>query len=107
MLKVNSRCEFGDELDFDKILKKSYNYQLQSNSIEETPQPMLYHLHAILIHSGSLNAGHYFCFIRPEENNQWLKFNDTQVTPTQEHVAFATGQGGYNSRFEMVPPKKN
>ena len=57
-----------------------------------------------MIHSGGLNAGHYFCFIRPEENNMWIKFNDTFVTPAMKHVAFCVGQGGYNSEFEMTVP---
>jgi ubiquitin carboxyl-terminal hydrolase 7 len=57
----------------------------------------IYHLHAILIHSGSLDQGHYYCYIRPSEADVWFKFNDNTVTPAMKHVAFATGQGGYLS----------
>ena len=30
-------------------------------------EKIIYHLHAVLCHSGSLNQGHYFCFIRQYE----------------------------------------
>ena len=53
----------------------------------------MYHLHAILCHSGTLNRGHYFSFLRvgskseepevaeidPEaefDDGSWVKFND-------------------------------
>ena len=61
----------------------------------------IYKLHAILCHSGTLNAGHYFCFIKvgkPSsdgkvnfEDGTWVKFNDMNVTKALKHVAIGTG----------------
>lgn len=32
MIKINSRCEFGDYLDFDKIMEGTDSYQLSQTS---------------------------------------------------------------------------
>ena len=97
MIKVNSTCRFENTLNFDQIIAS------KSKSNEPSPN---YHLHSILIHSGTLNAGHYYCYIRPEESDVWFKFNDKEVTPVMKNVAFSTGQGGYNSQFNLQLPKQ-
>lgn len=61
----------------------------------------LYHLHAILVHNGGLNSGHYYCFIRPEIDENWYKFNDSIVTQVSKTTAFNTGMGGYLNQFEL------
>jgi ubiquitin carboxyl-terminal hydrolase 7 len=40
----------------------------------------IYHLHAISVHSGTINSGHYYCFIRPTVDDKWYKFNDRIVS---------------------------
>ena len=101
MKKINSKCEFGDTLDFDKILKSS-------NQKVRGKKRNIYLLHAILCHSGTLNSGHYFCYIK--ENNtadsgnafddgNWVKYNDQNVSRVFKHLAFANGQGGYNTSY--------
>src|SRR5690606_3573802 len=42
----------------------------------------LFHLTAILIHSGSIGGGHYFAYIKGDDwkKNEWFEFNDQQVT---------------------------
>ena len=70
MMKINSACEFGDMLDFDKIMQSTESYLLSqsdgvsSNAGGKQSIRNLYHLHAILCHSGSLNRGHYYSFIK-------------------------------------------
>ena len=81
-MKVNSKCEFNNTLDFESILSCGFG--------GKGPKPF-YHLHAILIHSGTLDSGHYYCFIRPEESDAWFKFNDKEVTPSLITTAFTTG----------------
>ena len=63
------------------------------------------------MHHGSINQGHYYCFIKPRleesENKQlpnkigtqWYKFNDMTVTKALTHTALSTGQGGFHSYF--------
>lgn len=62
------------------------------NSIAETNQsieqiytdPELaqvpYRLHAVLVHEGQANAGHYWAYIYSHTNRTWLKYNDISVT---------------------------
>ena len=102
MIKINSRCEFGDYLDFDRIMEGTDSYQLSQTSdriskpggapnTSGSPYRNTYRLHAILCHNGTLNSGHYFCFLRVNngganshdynnnltfDDNSWLKFND-------------------------------
>ncbi|NXM74534.1 UBP28 hydrolase, partial [Serilophus lunatus] len=39
-----------------------------------------YHLHAVLVHEGQANAGHYWAFIYNQPQKRWLKYNDISVT---------------------------
>lgn len=126
MIKINSACEFGDFLDFDKLIESTDSYLLSQprrsselNSQSSQPQhhksftsegQNLYQLHAILCHSGTLHNGHYYSFLKvgqPESSHEdcfddgtWIKFNDQNVVPAFEHVAMGTGQGGYNTTYK-------
>jgi ubiquitin carboxyl-terminal hydrolase 7 len=82
MVKVNDRYEFENILDLSKYL------------VVPPEEPLLYELHAILIHSGTTNLGHYFAFIRPQD--EWVKFNDENVERVITAQAFETGWGGEN-----------
>ena len=113
-MKINSICQFGDSLDFDKILKSTDSFRLSQHQglNQESSVKNLYHLHGILCHYGTLNRGHYFSFLRVGEKSgdqaefdgfddgQWIRFNDTCVVPTFKHVAISTGQGGYNTSYK-------
>ena len=56
----------------------------------------------MLVHSGSLNGGHYYCFLKPDtESDQWFKFNDNIVTEINKDAALNVGMGGYSSRFKL------
>ncbi|XP_042331055.1 LOW QUALITY PROTEIN: ubiquitin carboxyl-terminal hydrolase 28 [Sceloporus undulatus] len=39
-----------------------------------------YHLHAVLVHEGQANAGHYWAYIYNQPQKRWLKYNDISVT---------------------------
>ena len=112
MKKINSNCKFGDTLDFDKILENTDSYQLSQSKLSSKHKVghSLYHLHAILCHSGTLNSGHYFCYIKessssesgnPFDDGRWVKYNDQNVNRVFKHLAFATGQGGYNTTYSF------
>jgi ubiquitin carboxyl-terminal hydrolase 7 len=58
-------------------------------------------LHSILIHRGTLGAGHYYAFIKPtSEGDQWYEFNDQNVNPVVKNCALSVGGGGFESTFE-------
>ncbi|XP_025063409.1 ubiquitin carboxyl-terminal hydrolase 28 isoform X5 [Alligator sinensis] len=39
-----------------------------------------YRLHAVLVHEGQANAGHYWAYIYDQPRKSWLKYNDISVT---------------------------
>ncbi|NXA64110.1 UBP28 hydrolase, partial [Mohoua ochrocephala] len=43
-------------------------------------QQVPYRLHAVLVHEGQANAGHYWAFIYDQPRKRWLKYNDIWVT---------------------------
>jgi ubiquitin carboxyl-terminal hydrolase 25 len=55
-----------------------------------------YRLHAVICHSGQLNAGHYWIWIRDFEANVWRKYNDRQILeePSTDKVLGALNKSG-------------
>lgn len=53
-----------------------------------------YHLHAILVHEGEADQGHYFAFIYDRHAHQWYRFNDYRVTTETEDKVFEESFGG-------------
>jgi len=64
----------------------------------ESPE---YDLVAVLIHSGSAAVGHYYSFIKWE--NQWFKFNDETVTTADENDIKNQNWSGEKSSFSNFP----
>jgi ubiquitin carboxyl-terminal hydrolase 34 len=65
--------------------------------------PLVYELYAILVHSGTANAGHYFSYIRIPDNNRWFSFNDERVqeiAPSDIEKTFG-GSGGASSAYVL------
>ena len=80
-IKINDRIEFG--LDF--VLKTDetvHDYRLQS----------------VIIHDGSCESGHYYSYIKTNQNmNKWYKFDDNIVTSSSIEEIFKVGYGGFGS----------
>jgi ubiquitin C-terminal hydrolase len=82
-------------LDFESLLTSE-----QKPEIEEGDDTVnLYHLHAVLIHRGNINFGHYYAYIKPFMNDQWFIFNDACVSEVTKTEAFSCGIGGYENQF--------
>jgi len=47
-----------------------------------------YHLHAIVVHDGGADEGHYFTFIKDHFNKKWIKLNDIKVNDITEEEVF-------------------
>ena len=45
-----------------------------------TPGALPYDLYAILIHSGTVAAGHYYAYVMDFASGDWFEFNDSKVT---------------------------
>lgn len=84
MMKVNDRYEFPEVLDCTPYLEDS----------ADKSEPYIYHLHGVLVHSGDLNAGHYYAFLKPEKNGDFFRYDDDRVTRATKHEAIEDNFGG-------------
>jgi len=91
MVKLNSRFEFPKHLDLSSF----------------APGAGSYVLHAVVVHSGDVNSGHYYAYIRPTLDEGWFKFDDDVVTPCSEYAAVEDNYGGSDltvwNYFERSP----
>ncbi|KAI8906938.1 hypothetical protein EDD86DRAFT_192638 [Gorgonomyces haynaldii] len=89
---------FDYDMERDMLVKindrHAFPLVLELGDYLEHPKPQRYHLHGVLVHSGDLNAGHYFTFIRPNVENKWFKFDDDRVTPASEFEVLDENYGG-------------
>jgi ubiquitin carboxyl-terminal hydrolase 7 len=70
MVKINDRYEFPTEIDLSSYLEEG----------SDMSEPWIYGLHGVLVHSGDLNAGHYYALLKPTQEDKWYKFDDDRVT---------------------------
>ncbi|KAF2816307.1 cysteine proteinase [Mytilinidion resinicola] len=84
MMKVNDRYEFPEVWDASPYLSEQ----------ADRSEPYIYHLHGVLVHSGDLNAGHYYAFLKPEKNGHFYKFDDDRVTRATQREALEENFGG-------------
>ncbi|OMJ74578.1 hypothetical protein SteCoe_26477 [Stentor coeruleus] len=95
-LKLNDYCEFPMELNMENFTQEGierleYSKEKEAAALagkdftKEAPTKRYpddyyqYRLRGIIIHVGTADSGHYYSFIR--EQNQWFEFNDTLVRP--------------------------
>ena len=77
-VKINDRFEFDEEIDLAPYME------------EHPGGPEVYLLHSVLVHSGDVNGGHYYAYIRPDCSDRWFKFNDERVTiATRDEARYA------------------
>ena len=70
--KNNSFLKFPINLNIENFVEKSF----ESKAL---PESFAYKLKACIIHSGgSLKSGHYYAYIRVDQD-QWYEFNDSRV----------------------------
>jgi ubiquitin carboxyl-terminal hydrolase 7 len=84
MMKVNDRYEFPEVWDAAPYLSES----------ADRSEPWIYHLHGVLVHSGDLNAGHYYAFLKPTKDGHYYKFDDDRVTRATLREALEENFGG-------------
>lgn len=56
-----------------------------------------YRLHAVLVHEGQANAGHYWAYILDHRENRWMKYNDIAVTKSSWEELVRDSFGGYRN----------
>jgi ubiquitin carboxyl-terminal hydrolase 7 len=84
MMKVNDRYEFPEVWDASPYLSDG----------ADRSESWIYHLHGVLVHSGDLNAGHYYAFLKPTKDGHYYKFDDDRVTRATTREALEENFGG-------------
>ncbi|KAB8360728.1 hypothetical protein FH972_024463 [Carpinus fangiana] len=82
--KVHDRIEFAEEMDLAPYLSEK----------ADKSEDWTYQLHGVLVHSGDLDAGHYYAFIKPTKDGIFYKFDDDRVTPATQREAMEENFGG-------------
>ncbi|KAH6654986.1 hypothetical protein BKA67DRAFT_515271 [Truncatella angustata] len=101
MMKVNDRFEFPERFDAAPFLEKG----------ADLSEPWTYKLHGVLVHSGDLNAGHYYAFLKPNQDGWFYRFDDDKVTKAtiretlEENYGgeYRTSQGPYRTPTSKKP----
>lgn len=98
MMKINDRHEFPEVWDASPYLSED----------ADRSEPYIYHLHGVLVHSGELNAGHYYAFLKPSKNGKFFKFDDERVTRATNREALEENYGGeYRTQSNGVVRQRN
>ncbi|KIW07364.1 uncharacterized protein PV09_02210 [Verruconis gallopava] len=95
MMKINDRYEFPEIWDASPYLSEN----------ADKSEPYIYHLHGVLVHSGDLNAGHYYAFLKPKKNGQWFKFDDDRVMRSLPREAISDNFGGELTTANGAPQR--
>ena len=69
-------------------------------SLKQNP----YTLHAVMVHEGDANQGHYWAYVFHTGRQVWLKFNDNTVSETTWEAMKKESTGGRmnTSAYSMV-----
>ncbi|KAF1945532.1 cysteine proteinase [Clathrospora elynae] len=84
MMKVNDRYEFPEIWDAAPYLADG----------ADRSESWIYHLHGVLVHSGDINAGHYYAFLKPTKDGHYYRFDDDRVTRATLREALEENFGG-------------
>lgn len=84
MMKLNDRHEFPETFDASPYLAEEV----------DRSESWVYQLHGVLVHSGDLNAGHYYAFIKPAQNGWWYRYDDDKVTKATLREVLEENYGG-------------
>ena len=98
--KFNTKVEFPFEEDLDMFPysyegHKSKASEIDAEKLAQLKKNALYTLKGIVIHSGTLNSGHYYSLIK-DNDGEWYEFNDRLVTKIRKSQIPTMAFGGYS-----------
>jgi ubiquitin carboxyl-terminal hydrolase 7 len=84
MMKINDRYEFPETFDASPYLSDD----------ADKSEPYTYQLHGVLVHSGDLNAGHYYAFLKPTKDGIFYRYDDDKVMRATMREVLEDNYGG-------------
>ena len=78
-----------------ELIETKKNLQDQLRNLYKDIEKTKYSIFSIIIHEGTADHGHYYCYIRGAGNN-WFRFNDFHVRAAEEKEVFETAFGNDN-----------
>ncbi|GAN04328.1 hypothetical protein MAM1_0060c03788 [Mucor ambiguus] len=81
-----------------KIQLLKENIQKQYNDYTQ----LAYNLHAVFVHQGQANYGHYWVYIYDHNGDQWWKYNDSLVTKVNESEILHDTTGSTANPYFLV-----
>lgn len=97
--KINNGISFKEEIDLSDYIDN--RNRTKKRKIKEE-----YVLYCIIIHSGTADNGHYFCFAKDFKHNCYIKFNDTSVYVAEKKEVFKESFGGEQLEY-IIKKNKN
>jgi len=96
MEKINEMFEFPNELILDKYISDGGSKSAQDIENEDKNRfKYEYSLYSVVVHKGTIDRGHYYAFIKPENGCQWYQFNDEIVRKADLYEVFSNNYGGF------------
>jgi ubiquitin carboxyl-terminal hydrolase 7 len=95
MMKINTRYEFPETFDASPYLAED----------ADKAEPYIYQLHSVLVHSGDLNTGHYYAFIRPDKDGWFYKYDDDRVSKVTMREVLEENFGGPYPAVNGIHPQ--
>ncbi|KAL2760507.1 hypothetical protein ACRALDRAFT_1059705 [Sodiomyces alcalophilus JCM 7366] len=96
MMKINDRYEFPEVFDAAPYLVED----------ADKSESWTYQLHGVLVHSGDLNAGHYYAFLKPNKDGWFYRYDDDKVTKATMREVLEENFGGECRTVNRAPLQK-
>ena len=99
-IKNNKGISFEEEINLTNYLYTNDNSTRYKSSNKKSKSKKkfinneIYCLYCVIVHSGSSQSGHYFCFVKDFKNDCYIKFNDTRVELAEKKEVFNHNFGG-------------
>ncbi|XP_060036018.1 ubiquitin carboxyl-terminal hydrolase 28 isoform X3 [Erinaceus europaeus] len=88
------RSEIEQDIQDLKNCIASTTQNIEQMYSEPQLRQVPYRLHAVLVHEGQANAGHYWAYIYNQPRQVWLKYNDISVTESSWEELERDSYGG-------------
>ena len=79
-------------------------HQMENMYADESLKQLEYQLHAVMVHEGSVDSGHYWAYVFDHRRKVWLKFNDNAVNEASWEELAKESMGGHSntSAYSLV-----